>query len=656
MKSDKKTLLMRGAYLPLMALALSGCATVESGQTVKTGDRVGIQFTCRLPDGEVAASTHPEIADGNASISRIYVKREAGDPLVVEAGKDAPTLPGPFGKSFEDEIIDRLAFVVVGMKQGEAAGVDLVAERTKRLSERDQFITIPRVRKLPKEKKLTREEYKKKTGKDAAVDQPFVVDSVLPGRVASVSGDEVLIRFAPKSKEVELPFGKATVREKEDRYEIDIHAVKGSLVRSGPLVGRIIDVDDDSIKLDYGHPFGGESLKCHVDVESVQPGGKKADIGGDKVDKDVSQSLNNAPVKDSTDGGPERAPAAHSASVERGDLVTVDYTSTLDDGAIISTTMESAAKDPARKKVSWFREPAHYTAEEIVAGKEELVPGLGDAVLGLGVGAKKQVRLTPDKAFGLPDPKKQVQLPCSRTFPRVVRLPADEYVKRFSTFPVLNKEVDLVPYFKARVTEVTERDVALEFMVKNGETFSDSIGTVAVSVAGDQITTNLKPVIGAEFTIKDETGIITATDGASFTVDTNNPLAGKNIVVDLAVVSLTKAATLHMKPIDWIEEYDKGLATAKTEGKPVFLLLYADWCGWCKKTMTETIPDPRINGLKDKFVWVKVNSDKEKKYKEQYGQNGFPMIVLMKPDGSVLKKIDGYRDARRLKAELDGVL
>lgn len=656
MRSVKKTLFKGSPCLPLIALALAGCATVDSGPVIKAGDKVGIHFTCRLPDGRIAASTNPESVGEGRSISQIYMKRGASAPLVIEAGAAAPVLPGPFGKSFEDEIIDRLAFEVVGMKQGEAAGVDLVAERIKGLSERDQFIKIPRVRKHPKEMKLTKEGYKKKTGKDAVVDQQFIDDPALPGKVASITGEEVLIRFAPASNEVETPFGKATVWEKENQYEIDIDAVKGGLVRSGPLVGRIIDADAATMKLDYGHPFGGEPLKCDVNVMSVQPGEKKAPVGGDKVDNDVSQTLNDALAKAATERSHGSAPAVQRGTVERGDLVRIDYTAALDDGAIFSTTMESVVKDPGRKKVSWFREPAHYAAEELVAGKEELVPGLGDAVMGLGVGAKKQIRLTPDKAFGRPDPQKQVQLPCSRTFPRVVRLPADEYVKRFSSFPVLNKEVDLVPYFKARVMEVTERDVALEFLVKNGEIFTDSSGTVSVIVVGDKVTTTLKPVIGAEFPIKDETGIITATDGVSFTVDTNNPLAGKSIVVDLAVVSLTKAAALQMKPIDWIEEYVKGLAKAKEEGKPVFLLLYADWCGWCKKTMTETIPDPRINGLKDKFIWVKVNSDKEKKYKELYGQNGFPMMIILKPDGTVLKKIDGFRDARRLKAELDGVL
>ena len=60
--------------------------------------------------------------------------------------------------------------------------------------------------------------------------------------------------------------------------------------------------------------------------------------------------------------------------------------------------------------------------------------------------------------------------------------------------------------------------------------------------------------------------------------------------------------------------------------------------------------------LKDKFVWMRLNSDKEKKYKQEFGQDGFPMMVILRPDGTVMKKIDGYRNAAALKAELDGVL
>jgi FKBP-type peptidyl-prolyl cis-trans isomerase 2 len=542
----EKTFITKNRCLALAALVISGCATVESGQPVKAGDKVGIHFTCRLPNGEIAAETKPENEGEGRAVSRIYIKRASVDPLVVEAGKGVPDVPNPFGKPFEDEIANRLAIAIVGMKQGETTSVELVAEHTPGLSLRDQYITMPATRKYPKEKKFTREEYKQRTGKDAEVDQPFAADPAFQGKVAGISGDEVLVRFSPKSNEFDLPFGMATVTEKEDRYEAAIHAVKGNLVRSGPLVGRVIEADADSIKLDYGHPFGDETLKCGVKVESVQPGDGKAAVTGGK---DVSPALNGTPAKTATESSQKSVPAAQPGTVEPGDLVRIDYTAVLDDGAIFSTTLESAAKDPGRKKVSWFREPARYAPVEIVAGKDELLPGLGDGVLGLGAGAKKELRLTADKAFGQPDPQKLVKFPCSRTLPRVISMPADEYAKLLGSAPVLNAEVNLVPYFKARVTKVTGQDVTLEFLVKNGETFTDDIGTVSVAVAGDQVTTTLKPVIGATFPLKDEDGIIIATDGNTFTVDANSLLAGKNIVINLEVVSLTKAQEVKSAPV-----------------------------------------------------------------------------------------------------------
>jgi thiol:disulfide interchange protein len=227
-------------------------------------------------------------------------------------------------------------------------------------------------------------------------------------------------------------------------------------------------------------------------------------------------------------------------------------------------------------------------------------------------------------------------------------------VKRFSAFPVLGKEVDLMPYFKSRVTEVTEKDVALEFQVLHGAVFKDAIGTVTVSVAGGTITTTIKPLPGAPFRFNDAVGLITSSDGSTFTVDMNHPLAGKTIVLDLealSVVPVTQGAG-----IAWVDNHDAGLAQAKAEGKPVFLILHADWCSWCKKSFSETFPDPRITALKDRFIWLRINSDKEQKYKKQYGQEGFPMMVLLNPDGSVLKKIDGYRDAVALREEIRAVL
>jgi thiol-disulfide isomerase/thioredoxin len=235
-------------------------------------------------------------------------------------------------------------------------------------------------------------------------------------------------------------------------------------------------------------------------------------------------------------------------------------------------------------------------------------------------------------------------------------LPAEEYVKRFGGFPTAGKEVQILPYLKARVEKIGEKEVTLLVSAKDGDSFDETFGKVTISVGPDAITLNLAPRLGALFNNGERRGVITASDTESFTVDYNDPLAGKTVVLDLEAISVTKMVDLKTGPIDWIEDRDAGLAEAKKEGKPLFLILYADWCQWCKKTFTETLPDPRIGRFRDKFVWMKLNSDKEQKYKQMYGQKGYPMMIILRADGTILKKIDGYRDARGLKGELEGAL
>jgi uncharacterized protein YyaL (SSP411 family) len=108
--------------------------------------------------------------------------------------------------------------------------------------------------------------------------------------------------------------------------------------------------------------------------------------------------------------------------------------------------------------------------------------------------------------------------------------------------------------------------------------------------------------------------------------------------------------------IAWMEDHDKALDTAKKEDKPVFLLLYAPWCSWSKKIMDESMEDPRIKAMKDRFIWAKVNSEEQKDLYEFYEQKGYPLVVIVNPEGEVVKRIDGYKDGGALKKELEATL
>lgn len=667
MRSVKKTLFKGSASLPLIVLALAGCATVGPGPVIKAGDEVGIHFTCRLPNGEVAVTTHKAVADDPSQAkATIFLSVKDDEPLPATAGGKNDLNP-IVSNGFEDEILRQLSKAVVGMREGEERTLTLTAETAAVRGGEEQKLEMVRNRRRPKEIRIPVADYREKMKKEPEVGKAFSLERGFPGKITAVTDKEVIVTVAAApGTTVATPFGMGTIRDKGDHYEIELDVKKGALVRSGGLVGRVSEVSADKFVVDYSNPFAGESLNCvfsavgvHKDAE--QSKAEKSDAaksetgaspaiaawtGGstDQTDNQAQMSRLKAVVTDAIKNGKSSVDldlASLPGQVAKGDLVTVRFKVRNPDGSPLILPEGSAKQE---------------TPQELMAGKEELFPGLGEAVLGMVPGEKKQVTLPPEKGFGPRDETKTSKYPLQQTIPAMITLSADEYVKRIGGFPVLDKEVPLNPYLKAKVAHIGEKDVTMAVLATDGARFNEPYGTVTVTVGADGVTVQLAPKLGATFPANDHPGVIIASDSETFTVDSNHPLAGKTILLDLEVLSLTKAASLQTKPIDWIEEHDAGLARAKKEGKPVFLLLYADWCGWCKKTMTETIPDPRISGLKDKFVWVKVNSDKEIKYKEQYGQNGFPFIVLLKPDGTVLKKIDGYRDARGLKTELDGVL
>jgi FKBP-type peptidyl-prolyl cis-trans isomerase 2 len=231
-----------------------------------------------------------------------------------------------------------------------------------------------------------------------------------------------------------------------------------------------------------------------------------------------------------------------------------------------------------------------------------------------------------------------------------------KFFEQFKKFPVVGKEVQFAPFLKAQVKEVTEYMVLLDFIVKDGDRFQEEYGTVEVRVREADIAVTVTPRIGAPFKTMEGEGKIAATDGKTFTVDFNPGTAGKPVVLEIELLSLTRKSVIESMKIPWMEEHDQGLAEAKQAGRPVVMVLYADWCNWCKKLFNESFQDPGIRMLRDRMVWIKVNSDKNKEFKKQYKQEGFPLIVFMEPDGRVAAKIDGYVDAQTLRQSLEKLI
>jgi thiol:disulfide interchange protein len=162
------------------------------------------------------------------------------------------------------------------------------------------------------------------------------------------------------------------------------------------------------------------------------------------------------------------------------------------------------------------------------------------------------------------------------------------------------------------------------------------------------MTITLNPTEGAHF----KNGVIAGITKDKFVVDYNHPLAGQSIDVDLKIKKIIKPSSFGNNKVEWSEDYADALKLARTEHKPIILSLYADWCQWCMKMLGGTFEDPWIRFFRDDYVWVKINSDKEKSFYTEFQQDGFPLTVLIDTDGEVIKKLNGYKKADEMRREL----
>lgn len=343
---------------------------------------------------------------------------------------------------------------------------------------------------------------------------------------------------------------------------------------------------------------------------------------------------------------------APAPSTRSGDLVMVNYTVTLEDGSLVATTRRETAEGAGVKKSPAYIAPEVFGPEALLTGSPAGFPGIGEAAAGLDPGDRRRVTLAPEQGFGPVDPQKTMSFPLVRKLPKTVVLTPREYVARFDAFPVAGAEADLVPYVPGRVTAVTASAATVEFAPRDGERFDDVFGATTIRADDKEITISLSPRIGAPFQAGDRAGVISSADDRTFTVDFNHPLAGKTLVADLEVVSLTRADAFAGVSIGWLDTLDGALEKARGEGKPTLLVLHADWCNWCKKLYSDTMTDPRVLAARDRFVWARVNSDKDQAFKKRFAQDGFPLMLVLNADGTVARRIEGFRDAAALRKEL----
>ena len=108
-------------------------------------------------------------------------------------------------------------------------------------------------------------------------------------------------------------------------------------------------------------------------------------------------------------------------------------------------------------------------------------------------------------------------------------------------------------------------------------------------------------------------------------------------------------------------ELDRRVAAAATEGRPVLLDFYADWCVSCKEMERFTYSDAKVAGRMREFVLLKAdvtaNDADDRELLKRFRLFGPPGIVFFGRDGKHLAEasVIGFQDADRFFASLNAV-
>jgi len=128
------------------------------------------------------------------------------------------------------------------------------------------------------------------------------------------------------------------------------------------------------------------------------------------------------------------------------------------------------------------------------------------------------------------------------------------------------------------------------------------------------------------------------------------------------------AGNLAAAEAQWLTSVPEAQALAKKENKLVLMdFTGSDWCSWCKKLDAEVFTKPEfIDYAKKNLVLVQVDFPRGKSQSQdlqqanqalqsKYKVNGFPTLVVIKPDGSIVWQQVGYLEGGppAVIAELD---
>ncbi len=130
---------------------------------------------------------------------------------------------------------------------------------------------------------------------------------------------------------------------------------------------------------------------------------------------------------------------------------------------------------------------------------------------------------------------------------------------------------------------------------------------------------------------------------------------------------LLYSLTMNAQKVNWLS-WEKAIELSKTDKEPkkMFIDVYTDWCGWCKKMDTDTFQNPKVSAYMVKNYYM-VKLDGERKEPLEYkgktykyvasgrrgyhefaaalmqGRMSYPTTIFLDEKQQMLSPVPGYQ-------------
>ncbi len=160
-------------------------------------------------------------------------------------------------------------------------------------------------------------------------------------------------------------------------------------------------------------------------------------------------------------------------TIKIGDNVSIDYTGSLMNGKVFDTSIKSIASE---NNLSVNRE---FKPIQFTVGKGQIIKGFEDGIVGMKVGESKTLTIPPEKAYGPKEPQLIRSfpiieiIPATRTFPKVLEIPVDQFNQSFGPVYQIGKDVK-IPETNINLTiqNITPSNITVSYDLSVGDKIS----------------------------------------------------------------------------------------------------------------------------------------------------------------------------------------